>query len=88
MTIVTVYIDDIIITNSDINIITSLKSNLHQTFSIKDLDLLNYFLGIEVGYEQGGIIPSQHKFTKELLQDCTFDLSSKAVTPLPINLKL
>lgn len=35
-----------------------------------------------------GIILSQNKFTKDLLHDCDFDLSVKAVTPLPLNLKL
>lgn len=76
-TIVALYVDDIIIIGSEKSTITSLKSYLHQTFSIKDLGLVNYFLGIEVGYEHGGIILSQHKFTKELLHDCTYDLSSK-----------
>lgn len=31
---------------------------------------------------------SQKKFTKELLELCDFDLSKKAITPLPLHLKL
>ncbi|KAL8110513.1 hypothetical protein AgCh_026291 [Apium graveolens] len=35
-----------------------------------------------------GIVITQHKFTRELLQDCGFDVSKKVVTPLPVNLEL
>lgn len=68
--------------------IEHLKSHLHHQFSIKDLGRLNYFLGIEVGYTSEGILLSQNKFTKELLSGCDVDLSRKASTPLPLNLKL
>lgn len=56
-------------------------------FSIKDLGHLDYFLGIEVGYEPQGIVLSQNKFTRDL-RNYSFDLSTKDVTPLPLNLKL
>lgn len=49
---------------------------------------MNYFLEIEVGYEPGGIVLSQNKFTRDLLAGCPFDLSVKTITPLPISLKL
>lgn len=88
ITIIAVYVDDIIITGSDIQAINALKSHLDTAFSIKDLGYLNYFLGIEVGYEPQGIVLSQNKFTRDLLANCEFDLSVKAVTPLPLNLKL
>ena len=48
ITIVAVYVDDIIVTSSNIAKINALKAHLHSTFSIKDLGLLNYFLGIEL----------------------------------------
>lgn len=50
MTIVGVYVDDIIVTGSNVTEIDALKSHLHKVFSIKDLGLLHYFLGIEVSY--------------------------------------
>lgn len=61
---------------------------MHQVFSIKDLGLLHYFLGIEVGYVTDGIILSQKKFTNDILKECDFDFSKPVVTPLPLNLKL
>ena len=43
-----VYVDDIVITGSDSKGISSLKSFLQSQFHIKDLEMLRYFLDIEV----------------------------------------
>lgn len=83
-----VYVDDIILTGTDTAAIHDLKDHLHKEFSIKDLGRLNFFLGIEVAHLNDGIFLSQKKFTHELLDSCTFDLSKKTSTPLPLNTKL
>lgn len=57
-------------------------------FGIKDLGLLHYFLGIEFGYVENGIVLSQQRFAKEILSTCDFDLSKSATTPLPLHSKL
>lgn len=88
ITIMAVYVDDIIVTGNDLVSITAIKNHLHSVFTIKDLGLLHYFLGREVGYYSNGITLSQNKFTKELLLACPYDLPRKASTPLPLNLKL
>ncbi|GKB56175.1 putative RNA-directed DNA polymerase, partial [Tanacetum coccineum] len=44
---VPIYVDDILITCNDQSFINNLKSQLHDTFSIKDLGPINYYLGIE-----------------------------------------
>lgn len=43
---------------------------------------------MEVNYLQDGIVLSQHKFTKELLQDYHQINNVKALTPHPIHTKL
>ena len=43
-----VYVDNIIITGDDMAGISSPKSFLHGQFHTKDLDMLKYFLGVEV----------------------------------------
>ena len=43
-----VYVDDIVITESDFKGISSLKSFLQSQFHTKDLGMLRYFLSIEV----------------------------------------
>ncbi|RVW34103.1 Retrovirus-related Pol polyprotein from transposon RE1 [Vitis vinifera] len=47
-TVVLIYVDDMIITDNDENVIAALKESLHTKFRIKDLGQLRYFLGIEV----------------------------------------
>ena len=42
------FVDDIVITRSDSEGISSLKSFLHSQFHTNDLGMLRYFLGIEV----------------------------------------
>lgn len=64
-----VYVDDIIIAGTDDNYITSLKSRLEQLFSIKDLGLLQYFLGIEISYSSQGIFLCQRKYIHDILED-------------------
>lgn len=88
ITIATVYVDDIILTGTYLASITNLKIHLHNTFSIKDLGEMHYFLGIEIGYLLLGICMTHKKFTSELLASSNFQDIRLAVTPLPLNLKL
>lgn len=87
ITLVSVYVDDIIITGNDPLSITSLKIYLHDTFSIKDLGKLHYFLGIEINYLPLDIFLSQNNFTQDLLKASGVSFFKLAVTPLPPNLK-
>ena len=61
------YVDDIVITESDSKGISSLKSFLHGQFHTKDLGMLRYFLGIEVMQSKHGIFLSQRKYVLDLL---------------------
>ena len=88
LTIVAVYVDDILVTGSDLAAILLLKQHLHSTFGIKDLGPLHYFLGFEVTYLPTGISLSQRKFTADLLQDTGFHTSKPAATPLPLHCRL
>ena len=86
VTYVAVYVDDIMVTGNDQVEIDSLKSFLDSTFKIKDLGLLNYFLGIEVLYTTKGVVLTQKKFANDMLKE--FNIQGTALCPLPINLKL
>lgn len=88
ITVVEVYVDDVILTRSDLSAISDLKDHLDNVFNIKDLGRLSYFLGIEVGYLQSGISLTQKKFTSEMLQEAGIDTTKRFVTSLPVNLKL
>lgn len=87
ITILAVYVDDIIITCTNFATIDSIKAYLHHTFSIKDLGKFSYFL-IEVCKTCDGFLLSIQKFTKELLQDSILSFTRKTSTPLPTHIKL
>lgn len=88
ITILAVYVDDIIIIRDDLNVIQDIEAHLDHVFSIKDLGKLSFFLGIETGYVHNGICLTRKKFTKELLATTGLQATKDVATPLPINLKL
>jgi hypothetical protein len=55
VTILIVYVDDIVITGYDSTEISDLKKYLAQEFKVKDLGHLRYFLGIEISRGPKGI---------------------------------
>ena len=88
ITILIVYVDDIVITGSTEEHIAFIKHHLDVTFTIKDLGILHYFLGIEITYVPDGIVLSQKKFSTDLLNTCDFSIPTTTVSPLPLHLKL
>lgn len=85
---VAVYVDDILLTGIDQAEITSLKSFLHETFKIKDLGKLHYFLGLEVLYKPDGLIISQRKFALDLLKEYNCGQYTSLSSPLDPTIKL
>jgi Reverse transcriptase (RNA-dependent DNA polymerase) len=81
-TIVLVYVDDIIITGNNDNEIKNLKTYLKDTFDIKDLGKLRYFLRIEIAHSDKGLVLFQRKYTLDLLKE-TGKLGTKPyLTPM------
>jgi Reverse transcriptase (RNA-dependent DNA polymerase) len=88
LTVVLVYVDDIIITGDNQFEIDCIKGNFKQKFEIKDLGRLKYFLGIEIARSSKGLFISQRRYTLKLLKE-TGKLGSKpAITPINMNIKL
>ncbi|GAA0146186.1 hypothetical protein LIER_06199 [Lithospermum erythrorhizon] len=61
--IVAVYVDDIMLTGSDLESIAVLKFHFHAQFSIKDLGSLHYFFGFEIAQLDEDISMHQCEFT-------------------------
>ena len=57
-----VYVDDIIITRTDSELIAQLQWRLQSYFHIKDLTPLFYFLVLEVNSSMTSIFVYQHKY--------------------------
>lgn len=69
ISILAVYVDDILLTSNNKAELNALKFFLDLEFKIKDLRDLHYFLGIEVIREPHGLILNQQKFILELLTE-------------------
>ncbi|KAI3729444.1 hypothetical protein L6452_18102 [Arctium lappa] len=73
-----VYVDDIIFTGASKCGIAKLKDQLSNTFKLKDLGDLKFFLGLEVIRSEEGILLSQRRYVLQLLEDSGM-LASKPV---------
>ena len=88
ITLILLYVDDMIITKDDSAGILSLQHFLSQHFEMKDLGTLNYFLGLEVTTSFDGYYVSQTKYAYDLLSKAGVIDNKTVSTPLEYNAKL
>jgi hypothetical protein len=88
VTILVVYVDDMIITGNDPLNISQLKKNLCKEFEVKDLGQLWYFLGIEIARSPKGIVLSQCKYVLDLLHETCMLGCHPASSPIEHNHKI
>lgn len=62
-----IYVDDIIITRSNAQLITSLITKLSSDFAVKDLGLLHFILWIEVHDIKEGLHITREKYVQDIL---------------------
>ena len=77
-----VYVDDIVITGNDPEEINKLKVFLDDTFKIKGLGELHYFLGMEIIKAPTGLIMTQRKFAMDLIKEFECDQLTATTSPL------
>ncbi|KAK6124486.1 hypothetical protein DH2020_041767 [Rehmannia glutinosa] len=83
-----IYVDDVLITGSDMAEIASLKQYLDSLFTIKDLGAAKYFLGVEIARGDSGTYLNHRKYILDILKDTGLLLCKPAATPFPQGVKL
>ena len=83
-----VYVDDLLLTGNDHQGILTIKQALHSAFTIKDLGLARYFLGIEIARSPQGTFINQRKYILDILHDAGLTGAKPALFPLPKHLNL
>ena len=68
LTIIVIWVDDLIIASSSMNTLMSVKRNLGVRFKMKDLGRLSWFFGLEFNCEDGVIMMNQSQFIKRVLK--------------------
>ena len=86
--IVSLYVDDLIYTGNNLEMIKEFKEDMMKTFEMTDLGLMNYFLGIEVKQQEDDIFISQKKYIEALLNNFKMYDCKPVATPLVVNEKL
>lgn len=76
------YVDDIIVTGDMCSDLEDVIRCLDQTFSLKDLGELNYFLSLELNRKDGFLHVSQQKYARDLLQRAHMENAKPLHTPM------
>ncbi|KAK1652972.1 hypothetical protein QYE76_070777 [Lolium multiflorum] len=83
-----VYVDDIIVISSRGTAIDRLIHQLRDSFALKDLGPLHYFLGLEVQQSAGTLLLTQRKYASELLRRAGLLKCAPSSTPMVASEKL
>ena len=83
-----VYVDDLLITGTNVDGIITIKAALHSAFTIKDLGLARYFLSLEMARSSQGTFLNQRKYILDILKDAGMTGAKPAPFPLPRGLQL
>ena len=84
-----VYVDDIILARKSSTRIQKFVKSLSESFQIKDMGKLHYFLGVKIAYPGSGKIwIGQPTYTAEVLKRFQMENSQPTVTPVNTGAKL
>ncbi|XP_075108852.1 uncharacterized protein LOC142180699 [Nicotiana tabacum] len=86
--VVLIYVDDMLITGDNLELIQDTKAALQKSFKIKDLGELKYILGIEFARSENGISVHQRKYALELIYELGLSAAKPIGTPMDSNSKL
>lgn len=85
ITILFVYVDDIIIIGTDYDGISKLQVFLHASLQMKNLGNLTYYMSIKFMHPNKEIFINQHKYTKDLIALARLEDFIPVDTPLKVN---
>lgn len=77
-----VYVDDLLLTGNNPKFLCNFIDSLSKRFSLKNLGKPHYFLGVELIPTSVGMLLSQHKFIRDILERFEMEGAKPAPTPL------
>lgn len=86
ITLVLVYVDDLLLAGDTMSQIDRLKLMLSTKFNMKDLGNVHYFLGLEISRSPAGFFISQRKYASDLIAE--YGVTSSLKLPMNIHLRL
>ena len=88
MRLVALYVDDLIFSGNNDEMIEEFKSTMTREFEMINLGLLKFFLGLEVKQGETSIFISQEKYAKEILKKYKLENCNPLSTPMEPGAKL
>ena len=86
--IVAVYVDDLLVTGSNVKMIIEFKEQMATKFEMSDLGRLTYYLGIEVLQTNGCIMLRQERYAIKILEEAGLSECNASQVPMDLNIKL
>lgn len=86
--VVGVYVDDLFVTGTSLDVIIKFKEEMASKFEMSDLGRLTYYLGIQVNQHQGGISLNQARYAHKILEEAGMKNCNLVHTPMETELKL
>jgi hypothetical protein len=88
MLIIGVYVDDLIICGPSASDIADFKQQMKKTYSMSDLGLLSYYLGMEVRQGTNEITICQRSYAAKIVEQCNMGRCNSTDTPMEQRVKL
>ena len=85
---VCMYVDDLLVTGSSLQSTVEFKREMASKFEMSDLGRLTYYLGIEVLQYDGGVVLSQDRYARKILEDAGMNSCNLAHVPMEVNTRL
>ena len=80
--VVSLYVDDLLITGSSERLIDGFKQDMMQGFEMYDLGLMTYFLGMEITQGKDEFFICQKKYAKEILKKFKMENCKEISAPM------
>ncbi|KAK4392762.1 hypothetical protein Sango_2054000 [Sesamum angolense] len=79
--------DDVLIAGPSKDMIAEIKLYLDKLFTIKDLGVAKYFLGLEIARSEEGLAITKTKYIRDIVADTGISYAKAAIIPLVLNLQ-
>src|SRR5258708_21627574 len=88
--IIALYVDDLMVLLNDINLLDQKKDKLKDTFKMKDLGPIHWFLGLEITWDwmRHSISISQSRYVSDIVECFGFTNSCPVSTPITTSFRL
>ena len=87
MILVGVYVDDLVVTGTNVSIINKFNQGMETNFDMSDLGILRYYLEIKVYQKKDNILITQEGYAKKLLKDAGMYDCNPTLVPIYPNAK-